>query len=413
MISRRLFVHQASAALGVAASRQTMRAAQTPADFIASTQVSVIKHGAGSDALGWFHPRACLVPGAKEEKRRRVFMTLQEINGSDFFRQVHFMTSDDLGMTWTEPQAIPDFSWHDKGGGLIEGVCDVVPQWHPWTKTILAMGHNVYYKDNKLTQTSNDRWPTYAVRDEKGNWSSRKKLRWDDPRASAMVSCGCGERLWFDDGDLLVPVSFGPQGRTHRSVTTLRCAFDGVNLTVKESGNELESTKGRGLLEPSITKFRNRYFMTIRAEDERGYVTTSANGLKWDEKQPWSWEDGTPLAMSTTQQHWLLHSEGLHLAYTRRTEENAKVMRYRAPLFIAAVDPETLRLRRDTERVLFPLKGDPASDPKHVTLTDNFHPLAVTQDESWITVGENTLSTRTPGDLLIGRIRWSSPNKEV
>jgi hypothetical protein len=142
MISRRRFVHKTSATLGAAVLGPSLRAEGSVPDFVASTEVQVIKHGAGPDSLGWFHPRACLIP-SEEEKRKTVFMTLQEVNGSDFFRQVHTMTSADLGRTWTEPQPIPDFGWHEKGGGLIEGVCDVVPQWHSWTKTILAMGHNV------------------------------------------------------------------------------------------------------------------------------------------------------------------------------------------------------------------------------------------------------------------------------
>lgn len=257
MISRRRFVQKTSATLGAVALGQTLRAQNGAPDFVASTEVQILKHGAGPNALGWFHPRACLIPSA-DGKGKTVFMTLQEINGSDFFRQVHSMTSADLGRTWTEPQPIPDFGWHDKGGGLVEGVCDIVPQWHPWTQTILAMGHNVYYKDNKLTQPADERWPVYAVRDAGGAWSGRQKLQWDDPRASAISSCGCGERWWFENGDLLVPVSFGPKGRTSRSVTTLRCAFDGKKLAVKEAGTELINSAGRGLLEPSVTRFRDR-----------------------------------------------------------------------------------------------------------------------------------------------------------
>lgn len=412
MISRRRFVKRTVTALGAAAVRPFTRAEEPGADFVASTEVQVIKHGAGPNSLGWFHPRACLVP-SPAGNGQRVFMTLQEVKGSDFFRQVHFMTSDDLGKTWTEPEPIPDFNWHEKGGGLIEGVCDVVPQWHSWTKTVLAMGHNVYYKDNRLTQAGAERWPSYSVRDTSGSWSNRQRLMWDDPRAEAIMSCGCGERLWFENGDLLVAVSIGSKGYAHRSVTTLRCAFDGKKLTVKQSGSEIVNPKGRGMLEPSVTEFRNRYYMTIRAEDGRGYVTTSDDGMKWAEKKAWSWGDGTPLDMSTTQQHWLLHSDGLHLAYNRKTEDNAKVMRFRAPLFIAAVDHETLRLRRDTERILFPLKGDPVNKPATVILTDNFHPLAASKDESWITVGENTIQARVPGDLMIGRIKWSKPNTLV
>ena len=107
-------------------------------------------------------------------------------------------------------------------------------------------------------------------------------------------------------------------------------------------------TKGRGFLEPSLAKLDGAYYMTIRAEDNRGYVTRSADGLQWDKPTPWSWDDdGSPLTMSTTQQRWLPHADGLLLVYTRKATENANVMRWRAPLYVAEVDPATLRLRRE------------------------------------------------------------------
>ncbi len=77
--------------------------------------------------------------------------------------------------------------------------------------------------------------------------------------------------------------------------------------------------------------------MTIRAEDDRGYVTTSLDGLHWGQQRAWCWDDGEPLVMSSTQQRWLVHSDALFLVYTRRTAENARVVRWRAPLFVARV----------------------------------------------------------------------------
>ena len=103
------------------------------------------------------------------------------------------------------------------------------------------------------------------------------------------------------------------------------------------------------MLEPQLTFFDNRYLMTIRAEDGYGYVSSSTDGLNWSEAISWKWDNGEPLAMSTTQQHWLPHSDGLFLAYTRKAEENANVMRWRAPLYLAQVDRATLRLIRASE----------------------------------------------------------------
>ena len=387
--------------------------AAAPGDLIRSLEIQKVWNGGETaKSLGWFHPRACLIPAA-DGSLTRVLMTMQDISGSDVFHHVHVTISDDQGRTWSKPEPISDLDWHALGGGLFEGVCDVVPQWHPQTRTVLAMGHTVFYRNDALTKKAEDRAMVYAVRGPDGTWGKRRKVVWNDLRGTGIYTCGCGERLLFDNGDLLVPVSYGPKDKTDRMVSSWRCAFDGETVTIKEQGTELQNKAGRGLLEPSVTKFHGRYFMTIRAEDGKGHVTTSDDGLHWAETRPWTFDDGEVLKMNTTQTHWLNHSEGLHLVYNRGTSANAKVMRFRAPLYVAAVDAQTLRLRRDTERVVFPLKGDPVNDPKRVVLTDNFHTTAISPDESWVTVGENTLAARIKGDLMIARVKWSRPNGQL
>ncbi len=71
----------------------------------------------------------------------------------------------------------------------------------------------------------------------------------------------------------------------------------------------------------------------------------------------WTFDDGKELGSYNTQQHWLTHDDGLFLVYTRRGAGNDHVMRHRAPLFIAQVDPLRLRVIRATERVLIPERG--------------------------------------------------------
>jgi hypothetical protein len=97
---------------------------------------------------------------------------------------------------------------------------------------------------------------------------------------------------------------------------------------------------------------------------------------------------------------------GLFLVYTRKDATNGKVMRYRAPIYIAAVDPTSMSLIRSTERVVFALQGDPKNAPKDVARMGNFHTLPITKDESWVTVGESRPTDRWQGDLLLARVRW-------
>lgn len=343
--------------------------------------------------------------------RVQALMTLQSISGSDVFGHVHETISDDLGKTWSEPQPIPGLGRRSLGDGWEEGVCDVVPEYHPPTKTVLAMGHNVYYKNNVLARPQRQRWPVYVVRQGAGAWSAPQRLEWDDPRATAIYTNNCGQRATLADGDVLLAFSFGTPERTHRSVAAVRCSFDGQKLVVRAVGNEMTNTAGRGLLEPSLTQFDGRFYLTIRAEDGRGYVSASDDGLKWRKPQPWSWDDGEPLTMSTTQQHWLPHSDALFLVYTRQAAENAKVFRWRAPLYLAEVDRKTLRLVRATEKVVLPLVGDGVADPENVARMGNFHTVAATPAESWVTVGETLPANQWRGDTLLARIRWSQANR--
>jgi hypothetical protein len=358
----------------------------------------------------WFHPRPCMIPA---EETQHVLMTLQSISGSDVFGPVQWTLSQDLGKTWSEPQPIPGFGRRTLEDGREEGVCDVVPEFHPRTQSVLAIGHNVYYRKGVLARPQGSRWPVYVVRDANGSWSAPQKLSWNDPRGAFIYTCGCAQRVTLPGGDVLIPMSFGPEETKPRSVTTVRCTFDGKQLSIREVGSELTSRVGRGLLEPSLAALDGKFYMTVRAEDERGYASVSDDGLNWQEQQPWMWNDGQPLAMSTTQQRWLVHSDGLLLVYTRKDEQNAKVMRWRAPLFAANVDQQSLRLIRDTERVVLPLIGDGIRDPNHVALMGNFHTVAASRDESWVTVGENRRNDGWKGDTLLARIRWKQPNRLV
>ncbi|MGI6418971.1 MAG: hypothetical protein ACOX1P_25250 [Thermoguttaceae bacterium] len=107
---------------------------------------------------------------------------------------------------------------------------------------------------------------------------------------------------------------------------------------------------------------------------------------------------------------------GWHLSapvYTRKDACNENVIRWRSPLWMAQVDPETLRLRRDTERIVLPLVGDGVYDPDRVAIMGNFHTTNVTPHESWVTVGEWQPKNGIRGDLLLARIHWSKPNTLV
>jgi hypothetical protein len=333
-------------------------------------------------------------------------MLMAEISGSDYFGPVHETTSADLGKTWSEPRPVPGMGRTPLGDG--EGtestVCDLVPEFHAPTNTVLAMGHDVFYRGGKFFTAQPPRHTVYAVRRGDGTWTPVRRLEWDDPRGAFIYTCNGAQRITLPDGDVLVPLSVGATSAS-RSVVVARCSFDGTEMAVRQVGNELTMKSGRGFLEPSLTRFQGRTFLTIRAEDNHGYVAASDDGLTWSAPRAWEFDDGTPLAMSTTQQRWLVHESALYLVYTRRDASNVNVMRWRAPLFAARVDPSSLKLIRGTERIVVPLAGDGVADGRNVPHLGNFHVNRATPGESWVTVGDYTV-TKFRGDVTLARVVW-------
>jgi hypothetical protein len=397
--TRRHFLQTASLAL----LHPATRAVAAEAALIKSIEKTVVPAPEVKKGT-WFHPRACLVG-------KKVFMTVQPIMGSDYFGPVHFTTSDDLGKTWSEFQPAAPLGWVAQADGWNEGVCDVTPEFHPKTGSVLALGHNVFYKTAGFDKNQPPRWPVYAVWKD-GTWGARQKLVWDDPRGSQIYSNNCGQRVMLPDGDVMMSFTFGEKDKP-RSVCGVRCSFDGKQLLIKQTGPEITNPKGRGLLEPSLTYFQKRFYLTIRAEDGHGYVAVSEDGLSYEPKQAWAWDDGEALTMSTTQQHWLTHSDGLFLVYTRKDATNVNVMRWRAPLWVAQVDTKTMRLIRATERVVLPLVGDGVNKADLVPMMGNFGIANVSATESWVTDGSWCPKVGNAGELQLARVTWARPNALV
>lgn len=409
-LSRRAFLQAAAVVSGAIALQPVRSYAATSSaaktELIASIEKVVLRRGRDGSGPTWFHPRACMIP---DGEGKRAFMTLQTIEGSDYFGPVHWMESGDLGRTWTDPQPVPALGRVPQENDFAEGVCDVVPDWHAPSRSVLALGHNVFYRGPRFTKEQPPRWPIYAVwRD--GKWGPRRKLEWNDPRGSYLYSNNCGQRVVLPNGDIQMSFTFGVKDAP-RSVSGVICGFDGETLTVKKVGPELKNPAGRGLLEPSVAAFCGRFYLTLRAEDKRGYVSTSEDGLNFEPQRAWVWDDGEPLEMSTTQQHWLTHSEALFLVYTRKDPTNINVPAWRAPLYMAQVDLKSLRLIRATERVVLPLVGDGVNDANKVAIMGNFNITPASPTESWVTVGEWQPRNKIRGDLLMARIHWAVPNR--
>ncbi len=215
----------------------------------------------------------------------------------------------------------------------------------------------------------------------------------------------CAQWVVKNDGKLLVPLYIGKSAKDRYSTTVAECRFDGEKLVYERNGNVLRLDVARGLYEPSLIAFSGRYYLTLR-NDVRGYVSVSDDGLHFAEPKPWTFDDGAELGSYNTQQHWLAHRDGLFLVYTRRGANNDHIVRHRAPLFMARVDPEKLQVIRATEKVVVPERGAEMG---------NFGCARINENESWVTVCEgmfmkDSKARGAEGATFVARILWSKPN---
>lgn len=360
----------------------------------------------------WCHPRAGIVPDIGKQGLPRVAMTMNtlDLSGSDVFKGVFTLETNDLSKTWTEPvmstTLAPRFE-PVAGENRPVALSDFWPRWHAGSKRLLGTGHSVVYTRDWKVKRPRPRDTSYAVYDPAtSQWATWKKL--EMPPGETFLDCGAGcvQRYDLPNGEILLPVYFRPQDK-HSRVTVCRCRFDGTTLSYVEHGNELRlEDNTRGLGEPSLTKFGDRFFLTIR-NDQRGFVASGTDGLQFDPYQEWKFDDGAELGNYNTQTHWVTHSDALYLVYTRRGANNDHVFRHRAPLFMAQVDPKSLRVIRSTEQILVPERG---------ARLGNFGVVDVSPEETWVTVSEwmqpkGVEKHGSDGSVFVARIHWAKPNR--
>ncbi len=369
------------------------------------------------DDFCWFHPRLATIPIIDNNGYPRILMTLQKhLMVSDYYSGIYISYTDDGGKTWTTPQLVPELDWVKEEDGVTASVCDVTPGWHQKTKKYLAIGIRVRYDDkgHQVRDRAGRVEGVYAVYDPVNNkWTNWKKLDFKGELENCFSTMpGCTQWIVEDDDSILLPIYFAKtieDNNKNYSATVIRYTFDGENLKFVENGDILTLNIPRGLCEPSLTKFQGKYYLTLR-NDERGYVTCSDDGLHYKPIKPWVFDDGSELGSYNTQQHWATHSDGLFLIYTRKGANNDHIIRHRAPLLIAQVNPDydNICVIRNTEKIVFPERG---------ATMGNFGVYPVSPNETWVTVGEgmfnNARARGAQGCVLLGRIVWSTPNKQV
>ena len=378
----------ASLLAGVIVTASSLPAQSPPKAVPYEVERSVIlKRDPGTtDGSYWMHARAAMIPASVTggENPSALMVLFKFLGRSDFYSGVYTMRSDDMGATWTAPALEPQLDWV-KDGDVNIAVADVVPDWHAETGKYFAIGAQVRYspEGKQLEDQPRAHQTAYAVYDPKtGEWKQWRTIEMPAGEQFNFARNACAQSVIEANGDLLLPFYIGEKVGKPFSSTVVRCSFDGDEIKYLEHGNVLALETMRGLYEPSLVKFQGRYFLTLR-NDIKGYVSVSDDGMQYADPKPWTFEDGHEFGTYNTQQHWLTLGEGddagLFLIYTRRGADNDHVVRHRAPLFIAQVDPERLVVMRATEQVLVPENG---------STLGNSGVTVVSPDESWVTVGE-------------------------
>ena len=361
----------------------------------------------------WFHPRVAALPALGKDGRPAVVMTIQKHLGvSDHYSGLYYLRTNDLGETWTGPTEIPELASQLGENNETIAVCDVTPGWLTHSGKLLAIGVKLRYspEGEQLVDKARSHECAYATYDPTlDKWSAWKLLEMPDTDGKFfLVAPGCVQWLEQSDGTLLIPVYIqGPHGSDY-TATVLHCSYDGLKLKYITHGDELTTPGGRGYYEPSLTRFHETYYLTLR-HDTAAFVTTSDDGLHFAPVKKWTFDDEQDLGSYNTQTHWLTHGEGLFLSYTRRGADNDHIMRNRAPIFIAQVDPQTLQVLRRTEQILLPERG---------VMLGNFGTASISPHESWVTDAEFLVSDKphpkgADGTVWLGRVKWSRPNQSV
>ena len=292
-------------------------------------------------------------------------ITMQQLilSGSDLFLGIEMIKTTDGGESFTSPIMCENLKRRYFSDGTSCAMCDATPYYHKKSGKIILTGHEVFYHSSG-TQADERTMPLYAVYDEaRGDFSEYRRIEIPEEYTDEYYTggAGCTQICELDSGELLIPMYYITRENASERVmrarsVVLRCTFDGERIVVSEIGDPLSLDVARGLYEPSIIRHGDGFFLSLR-NDLTGYVTRSADGLRFDTPRELCFDDGESLGSYNTQSHWLTGDDGLYLVYTRRGAGNDHVFRHRAPLFIAKFDTERMCVVRESECIAVPERG--------------------------------------------------------
>lgn len=309
-----------------------------------------------------FDGKLCKIQPSIATDGETVLLGFQKLllTGSDVFYGQFLSKSADGGKSWSEPveqKALADT--HENGCRAAHYATVRYSRAH---RKWFALGMSQLYKNDKvpLLQCVDGRpygTPIYVSVDaEKGSFTGYKPLPFPFRYEMALPF---GQMLECENGDLLACFYFCPPGAGRKEqCVTVRYAFERDGLRIVKAGLPVvRNDLVRGVCEPSLARFGNRVYMTLRSDEMGLWCESDDGGFTFSKPRPWTWTDGVRIGNKNTQQHWIPFGRALFLAYTRETGTNAHVFRNRAPIFMARFDPVCGGLVQSTEFPLVPELG--------------------------------------------------------
>lgn len=364
----------------------------------------------------WMQTRIGAIPVVGDAKPRVVLTAqLTDNKGTHMYHDIASMWTEDMGATWSELTTHTTIGRRKRDNDLIEAPVDPSPQWHAKSGTLLLTGATFWLSEKLGRDVPGGDSSTFysAYHPKEDTWNDWKVLKMPDDKKFDFSRAGCTQRVDLPNGDILLPIYFGEHNNSIHYATVVLCKMIDGELRYIKHGTEMKLDYGRGMNEPSLAQFGDRFFLTMR-NDKGAWIATSDDGLTFSEPEPWKFDDDQPLGSANTQQRWVTHSDGLFLVYTRSGADNDDVMRNRAPLFMAQVDTKAFRVLRATEQILLP-KISPEGlgvDPKTFGRFGNFGTCNVSAHETWVSAGLGG-APKGHASIYIARIRWEQPNKLV
>ena len=304
--------------------------------------------------------------------------SMLKISGCDVFKENYIAKSIDGGKTFAEPIKLSEIE------RMVDGVKEIF-----FVSTILynkdydkwiAIGALMYY-ENEIDHVRHkgvgiSKPVTVLFDPEKQVWCSEPEpIELPFECISALPH---SQPIEYENNQYHLGYYANTEEKLFCSALTAIYEFDGKRFILLKSGQLLEGLNSRGFMEPSLAKLNDKYYITLRT-DEDAMLATSDDGLVFNKPKLWTWDDGSLIGSQNTMQRWIRYKDALYLAYTRKTPHNNHIFRNRAPMFMARFDEEKECLIRDSEVIIVPEMG---------ARLGNFNVTDVSENEFWLVTAE-------------------------